>query len=124
MHIHITMLIKVKVTYAKIVYYDGSVLADREISDVGNLITYLIYDKYIILAFKNSSKNCIVFLFDLNLVLFKESNFNYDISYVLMNDDRIYLIAEKPPIINEYDLELNYRTSFGQIVNDKKVLYN
>lgn len=114
-----------KTTYAKIVYYDMSVLVEREIKDVGNFVTYLIYDKYIILAFKHSKKHCIVQLYDINLKPLKENSidFDYNISYLLMNHESIYVIAEKKPFINEYDLELNFRDSFGQMSNKEKPYY-
>lgn len=111
-----------KTTFVKVVYYDMSVLAELEIQNVGNFVTYLIYDKYILLAFRHSKKHCMLHLYDLNLKKIKENTYDvdYNISYLLMNQDYVYVIAEKKPFINEYDLELNYRDSFGQMSNEDK----
>lgn len=121
--LHEKIIGKVKLTFAKIVYYDSSILHELEIKDVGNFVTYLIYDKYILLAFKNSRKNYILQMYDLSLTMLKDVEVNYEISYLLMNDDRIFVIAESKPQINEYDLELKYRLSFGQMSNEKKPFY-
>lgn len=75
------------------------------------------------MAFKKNEKQCILQVMDLNLVQLKDAEFDYNISYMLMNDEHIYVIAEKSPIINEYDLELNYRGSWGQTSKPKKPFY-
>lgn len=111
---------KVKSTKARIVYYDGSILKEHDINDVGNFVTYLIYDKYIVLVFRNSKKCVYVHMYDLNLNLMKEIDVDYDISYMLMNDEFVYLITDHEPIVNKYDLKLKYDDSFGQIRNEKK----
>ena len=64
-------------------------------------------------------------LYDINLKPLKENtyDFDYNISYLLMNNEHVYVIAEKKPFINEYDLELNFRDSFGQMTNKEKPYY-
>lgn len=48
---------KVKTSFAKIIYFDETPLAEIEIKNVGSLTTYAIHDKFILLVFKKGKKS-------------------------------------------------------------------
>lgn len=112
---------KVKSTFAKIVYFDGSILHEKEIVNVGNLSTYFIYDNFIIIVFRKSKNDPYVHIYDANLKLLKEQSINFEITSILMNDESIFFISDKKPFINEYDYELNFKFQYGQKTKEKNL---
>ena len=114
---------KVKSTFMKVIYYDGSILKETEVKNVGSFISYFLTDKYILVLFQKCKSTCIIELYDLNLKLQRDQQINYDVSSVFMNDERIFLLRDHSPLVFEYDYELNFRNSFGQITKEKKPYY-
>jgi hypothetical protein len=59
-------------------------------------------------------------MYDLNLNLIKDLEVDYEISYMLMNEDNVFLISDSEPIVNKYDMSFKYDVSFGQVKSEKK----
>lgn len=114
---------KVISTFAKIVYYNGMVLYEKEILNVGSLVSYHIYEKFIVIAFRKSKNDHIIYLYDISLKFLKDQAVKFEIVSILMNNESIFLISDKKPFVNEYDYELKFKKSFGQKEKETKEFY-
>ena len=116
---------KVKSTFIQIIYYDGSVLKEVEIKDVGAFVCYKLFDKAILIAFQKQRKTTVVQMYDLNLKLVRDQSFKFEVQGLFMNEERIFLLKDtkSSPLINEYDYEFVLREQYGQIKNEKKPYY-
>ena len=114
---------KVISVFAKIVYYDGSILHQIEICNVGSLVTYFVYDHCILLTFRKSKSENILIMYDTNLKHLHDQSLNFDVQSLLMHDNTTFVLSEKKPYIREYDEKLKLTKSFGQKHKENSSFY-
>lgn len=114
---------KVKITFLKIVYFDGSVVKEVEIKDVGTLITSYLHIPYILLGFKKGERDYVVHMYDIDLKFRKDHHVKFEIVSFLMNKEYIFITRTHKDYVCEYNHDLSFRKSFGQIKNEKEPFY-
>ncbi|RNA23892.1 hypothetical protein BpHYR1_051363 [Brachionus plicatilis] len=114
---------KVTSVFMKIVYFNGTVLYEREVCNVGSLTNYCVYHRHIVLDFQIGKNQHILHLYDTKLKFIQESSINYKIESILMSNDTILVISNKQPYVHEYDYELNNLRSYGQKSKEKKPFF-
>ena len=115
---------KVRVTTLRIIYYDKTILRSKEVClHLEIYSSYCIHDKHILIAFEDSRNHFLIHLYDINLKKVAETLVKHNIVSIKMNDNRVYLISDKNPIVYEYDYELNFLKSFGQNKKQKKKFF-
>ena len=126
--IHEKELGRVRITYLKVVFQDGSVMYENQRENpYAFFSSHAIFpNKYICLSFEITHNDFYVLLYDFKLNYIREKSIDYQINSVYMSDDRIYL--KKDPqkhhskLINEYSYDFNFIGSYGQSKSAKKVL--
>jgi hypothetical protein len=112
---------KVKLTSLQIFYPNLTLLCETQAKGIGNYLCHAIFDKNLVIAFKRSKKDIILQVYEIkDLRLIKDLPINYEIAKILLSEGKIYVISEKKPFINEYDIELNYKKSYGQKEKENK----
>lgn len=114
---------KVTSVFMKIVYFNGTVLHEREICNIGTLVNYCVYNKHILLDFQIGKNDHIIHLYDTKLKFIQESCIGYKIQSIIMNSDTVVLCSKKQPYVHEYDYELNNLRSYGQKNKEKKTFF-
>ncbi len=115
---------KVKQTSMQLFYTDRTLLCEAHVKNIGNYVTHHVFNKHLVIAFRRSKKDLVVQLYEIKgLHVIKTLPIDYEITRLLLSDELVYLISEKKPFINVYDLELNYKNSFGQITSPDKQFY-
>lgn len=115
---------RVKLTSVQIFYSDRTLLYETQIKNVGAYITHQVYNKHLIVVLKQSKRDLIVQVYEIkNLHLIKEIDLDYEVAKVICDQDSVYLIGEKKYLINEYDIELNFKRDYGQKNNPNKPYY-
>jgi hypothetical protein len=117
---------KVKSTFLQIIYYDGTILKEVEIKDVGAFVCYKVFDKAILIAFQKTRQNTIVQMYENpSLKLLRDQSFKFDVQALFMNEDRIFILKDtkSSPLIHEYDYDFILREQYGQMKHEKKPYY-
>ncbi|RNA24103.1 hypothetical protein BpHYR1_008928 [Brachionus plicatilis] len=114
---------KVISVFVKIVYYNGSVLHEIEICNVGNLVAYCVYDNCILLDFRKSKNDHILYMYDTNLKYLQDQALNFEVQSLLMHAKTIFVLTEKKPFIREYDDKFKLTKSFGQKSKENSPFY-
>lgn len=114
---------KVTSVFMKVVYFNGTVLYEREVCNIGTLVDYCIYHRNIVLNFEIGKNQHILHLYDTNLKFIQESGISFKIESILMNSDTILITSKKQPYVHEYDYELNSLRSYGQKRKEQKPFF-
>lgn len=114
---------KVISVFAKIVYYNGSVLHKIEVCNVGNLASFCVYDNCILLDFRKSKNEHILYMYDTNLNYLQDQPLNFEVQSLLMNKKTIFVLSEKKPLIREYDERLKLTKCYGQKSKENSPYY-
>lgn len=114
---------KVTSVFIKIIYFNGTVLYEREICNIGSLVNYCVHNRHILLEFLVGKNEHIIHLYDTKLKFIQEKCIDYNIESIIMNSDTLVICSKKQPFVNEYDYELNSLRSYGQKKNEKKSFF-
>ena len=119
---------KIKSLFVKVVYYDGSVLREIEIKNVGVFHAHVVHARTLLLLFKKSKRDYVLQRYDMFLKLERELAIEYEVSAVLMNESRIFLVRERSgraadDCVYEYDCDLRFVDAFGQVKSRRAPYY-
>ncbi|CAF0842898.1 unnamed protein product [Brachionus calyciflorus] len=116
---------KISTTSLKLVNKNGLLIKQF---DINNHLKYYVfdrvYDKYILVVFRQGSSQYYVHLYDSNLNFLVDKEFEYEIKNIVMGETSLYIMANgKNTHIREFSYELVKLSKFGQIKNEKKKFY-
>ncbi len=70
------------------------------------MVSYCFHDHNIVVAFRRSKKDYILQRYDVgSLKMEKEFFTDFEVTNILMNDERIFLFRDHEPYVYEYDYE-------------------
>jgi hypothetical protein len=118
----------VKSTKLNIINSDGISLCKNELIDSGIFFKYAINENFLVILFRKTnffdSPKFDLCVYDKSLKFQHLRTFSFDIAYVKIDEQSIYLVKKKKrPIIDMFNYDLEFRKSFGQRNSERKPYY-